>query len=366
MGECANNFVQTKLSFEEKLPNQKIKILQDNDVSLNGSTYTKKISEIEQLQEQVLNSLNYASNKNILPSTLPEQLNIKFLNVSTLDRLKDRFLGSPVAQLEDPNTMYVSTALLPQNQQNSRSSLISKLYDKFKNPQQVLDLVIFHELGHLVFNNSFTDFTQFNSELLKTRNGVERFKFWFKEDYKDLPLYQINRSLEEHFADSFSAIILAKRYGTLLEDYVKIRNGSDSLGLTRTKGFNININRLNDNFKQLSKVDYEKDGIDIVVKQLYEISLASSKGVMSDYFKLARDNIVLNRLKFNLNSLGIDTTNDKNSILDNAENIIKSKLENTNNSKTLVDIRMFSISNVSDGLDVLNNTTNGNAKKLKR
>ena len=37
--------------------------------------------EIEQLQTNVLNSLNYASNQKLLPSTLPEKLNLSmYLN----------------------------------------------------------------------------------------------------------------------------------------------------------------------------------------------------------------------------------------------------------------------------------------------
>ena len=256
-----DNNKKIKLSFEKKLPNQEIEILSNNNFSLlNDSIYNR--NDIEQLQNNVLNSLNYASNQKLLPSTLPEQLNVKFINVSKLDKLKDKIIPSPIAQLESPNTMYVSTDLLPQNQPKSKKYFISKLYDKFQNPQQVLDFIVFHELGHLVFNNSFNGLTDFNNELLKTRNGTDRFKSWFREDYTDLPLYQINRSLEEHFADSYSAIILSKRYGVLPEEYINIRNGNDSLGITRTKGFDININRLDDNFKKLKEINYEKDGID--------------------------------------------------------------------------------------------------------
>ena len=36
-------------------------------------------SEMEELQTNILNSLNYASNQKLLPLTLPEQLNIKFI-----------------------------------------------------------------------------------------------------------------------------------------------------------------------------------------------------------------------------------------------------------------------------------------------
>ena len=56
-------------------------------------------SEMEELQTNILNSLNYASNQKLLPSTLPEQLNIKFLNISKLDKLKDRIIPSPIAQI---------------------------------------------------------------------------------------------------------------------------------------------------------------------------------------------------------------------------------------------------------------------------
>ena len=225
--------------------------------------------------------------------------------------------------------MYVSTDLLPQNQPNSKKYFIAKLYDKFQNPQQVLDFIVFHELGHLVFNNSFSGLTDFNSELLKTRNGIDRFKSWFKEDYKDLPLYQMNRSLEEHFADSFSAIILAKRYEVLPEEYIKVRNGNDSLGITRTKGFDININRLNDTFKKLKEINYEKDGIDIVIQKLYQIALSSSKEIMNNHLKLVRTDDVLNRLKGNLKYFGIIVDNNRNTILNKSEELIINKGKNT-------------------------------------
>ena len=51
---------------------------------------------MEELQTNILNSLNYASNQKLLPSTLPEQLNIKFLNVSKLDKLKNKIIPSSI------------------------------------------------------------------------------------------------------------------------------------------------------------------------------------------------------------------------------------------------------------------------------
>ena len=325
-------FIDTKKKFDSFT---KFRIATNNDdyndrleldsLSIDLNKENQTISQIEELQTNVLNSLNYASNQKLLPSTLPEQLNVKFINISKLEKLKDKVIPAPIAQLESPNTMYVSTDLLPQNQQICNKSLISKLYNKFKNPQQVLDFVLFHELGHLVFNNSFKEMTEFNSELLNTRNGLDRFKSWFKEDYKDLPLYQMNRSLEEHFADSFSAIILSKRYGVLPEEYIKIRNGNDVLGLTRTKGFDININRLDDNFKKLKEIDYERDGIDKSIIQLHQIALSSSKEIMNNHLKLVRNDDVLNRLKSNLKSFGIIVGNGRNTILNKSEELIKNK-----------------------------------------
>lgn len=311
------------------------------------------VSEVEQLQSNVLNSLNYASSQNVLPSTLPGQLNVKFLNTSTFDKLRDRITPSQIAQLEDPNTLYVSTKLLPQYQQNSNDHFISKLYDKFKNPQQVLDLIVFHELGHLVFNNSFSDFLKFNKELLNNKSMLEKFRDkFFKENHESVPLYQINRSLEEHFADSYSSIILSKRYGATPTDYIDIRNGNDTVGLTRTKGFDININRLDNSFKQLSLIDYEKDGIDTVIKQLYEISLKGSKEILSSHLKLVRDDNLLNKLQSNLKTLGISTENNKKDILDKAEEIIKSKAEN-GEPKIVPNKRMFLMPNVEEKLKFL-------------
>ena len=60
------------------------------------SDNNQKQSEIEQLQTNILNSLNYASSQKILPSTLPKQLNIKFLNVSKLDNLKNKIIPSSI------------------------------------------------------------------------------------------------------------------------------------------------------------------------------------------------------------------------------------------------------------------------------
>ena len=93
---------------------------------------TAVVLEVEQLQTNVLKSLNYASNQKLLPSTLPEQLNIKFLNVSKLDKLKDRIIQSPIAQLESPNTMYVSIDLLPQNQTDSNKNWSGKFITSLK------------------------------------------------------------------------------------------------------------------------------------------------------------------------------------------------------------------------------------------
>ena len=316
----------TTASYFEKadINNSDIVELRQGQPALNTNSSTV-ILEIEQLQTNILNSLNYATNQNLLPSTLPENLNIKFLNISKLEKIKDKIIPSPIAQLESPNTIYVSTDLLPQNQHNPKKYFISKLYDKFQNSQQILDFVVFHEIGHLVFNNSFNGLIDFNNELLNTRNGLDRFKSWFGEDYKDLPLYQMNRSLEEHFADSFSAIILSRRYGVVPEEYINIRNGNDSLGITRTKGFDININRLDDNFKKLREVNYEKDGIDKTIIKLYQIALSSSKEIMNNHLKLVRTDDVLNRLKSNLKSFGIIVDNNRNNVLNKSEELIRNK-----------------------------------------
>ena len=121
-----------------------------------------------------------------------------------------------------------------------------------------------------------------------------------------------------------------KRYGVLPEEYIKIRNGNDSLGITRTKGFDININRLDNNFKKLKEINYEKDGIDIVIQNLYQIALSSSKEIMNNHLKLVRTDDILNRLKDNLKSFGITVDNSRNAILNKSEELIINKSENNN------------------------------------
>ena len=361
------NFLDTKSKFDInsniKLKSspppknaQSIETVENNELD-SQETYSR--SEIEQLQSNVLNSLNYASSQNLLPSTLPDQLNIKFLNISRIDKLKDRFLSSTIAQLEDPNTLYVSTHLLPQNQPNSKNSLISQLHDKFQNPQQVLDLVVFHELGHLVFNNSFSNLTQFNQELLNTKSLLEKFRDKFlRENHESIPLYQINRSLEEHFADSYSSIVLSKRYGTKPEDYIGFRNSNDPDGSTRTQGFDININRLDkDEFSKISNINYERDGIDTVIKQLYELSLAASKEVMGNKLRIVRNDDLLSKLQSNLKAFNISTENNKKDILDKAEDLIKSKADNSE-PKIFPNKRMFNISNIEEQLVFFDNKFN--------
>lgn len=360
----SHNIISYKAVENEELNYDEYEVLEDNK--------SKNYSEVEQLQSNVLNSLNYASSQNLLPATLPEQLNVKFLSVSTIDRLKDRFLGSPIAQLEDPNTLYVSTHLLPQNQPNSKNNLISQLYEKFKNPQQVLDLVVFHELGHLIFNHSFSNLTQFNKELLDNKSPLEKFRDKFlKESHESIPLYQMNRSLEEHFADSYSSIVLSKRYGTKPEDYIGFRNSNDSDGSTRTKGFDININRLDKHeFSKISNINYERDGIDTVIKQLYELSLAASKEVMGNKLRIVRNDDLLSKLQSNLKAFNISTENNKKDILDKAEDLIKSKAESSE-AKGSPNKRMFSMPNIEDRLiffeNKFNQAKNSNeSNRLKR
>ena len=314
----------------EDIKDRKIEVKQNEKTSDKNEEI---VSEVEELQENVLNSLNYVSNQNMLSSTLPDELNVKFLNVSTWDKLKDRFFNSPLAQLEDPNTMYVSTKLLHKHQEDSSNTLISSLYSKFQNPQQVLDLVVFHELGHLVFNHSFPDFNQLNQELLSHKSRFEMFRDKFlSENHEKHPLYQMNRSLEESFADSYSAIVMFERYGVKPEDFIHMRNGKDYDGRGINKGFDIDIYRLHESFKDLQKIDYKKTGIDEAIKEIYELSLKGSKEIMKyKVHYLSRDDRVINGLESNLKKLGVKVEESEkyrekeNEILNKAEDLLRNK-----------------------------------------
>ncbi len=57
-----------------------------------------------------------------------------------------------------------------------------------------------------------------------------------------MPLYQINRSLEDHFADGYASLILKEKYNTDINSIVEFRNkGNPNLV---TKGLKINSKAL--------------------------------------------------------------------------------------------------------------------------
>ena len=79
------NFLDTKNKFETSSLIRNINKENINQLTTiqNAEIITSKNnsenSEMEELQTNILNSLNYASNQKLLPLTLPEQLNIKFI-----------------------------------------------------------------------------------------------------------------------------------------------------------------------------------------------------------------------------------------------------------------------------------------------
>ena len=89
-------FLDTKNQFEtsnvirniNKENINQLTTIQNAEVIKN--TNNNEQSEIQQLQTNILNSLNYASNQKLLPSTLPKNLNIKFLNISKLEKIKNK------------------------------------------------------------------------------------------------------------------------------------------------------------------------------------------------------------------------------------------------------------------------------------
>ena len=85
LGDRAINFVDTKNKFETSSLIRNINKENINQLTTiqNAEIITSRNnsenSEMEELQTNILNSLNYASNQKLLPLTLPEQLNINFI-----------------------------------------------------------------------------------------------------------------------------------------------------------------------------------------------------------------------------------------------------------------------------------------------
>ena len=97
--------------------NKNFKIIENPLESINLIEKNKNKplnTNIEKLYNYLINSLNYQSEINAFPSTLPDEINIKFTNLNIWENLNP-FKKTTVAQTDlSSNTIYFSTEFLTQ------------------------------------------------------------------------------------------------------------------------------------------------------------------------------------------------------------------------------------------------------------
>lgn len=149
------------------------------------------------LHTHLLNSLNYQSQNNLFPSTLPKEINIKFTNTSFIDKFKSLFSKNELAEVNlNSNTIYISSHLLSNN---PKDQFLQEFSHKFQDKQSLIDVFFYHEFAHIVFSNMFKNVFNVYSKLHNNYPEIN------KKEFSNVPLYQVLRNLEENFSDSFSA-----------------------------------------------------------------------------------------------------------------------------------------------------------------
>lgn len=92
-----------------------------------------------------------------------------------------------------------------------------------------------------------------------------------------------------------------------------------------TKGFNIDINRLNNHFKNIKKLDLNKNGIDRSLISLFELSLQVTIFKVKE--KSPNNSKMIDNLQNNLSLFNIETIHreSRQSIIEKTETLIKNK-----------------------------------------
>ena len=173
--------------------NKNFKIIENPLESINLIEKNKNKplnTNIEKLYNYLINSLNYQSEINAFPSTLPDEINIKFTNLNIWENLNP-FKKTTVAQTDlSSNTIYFSTEFLNQ----PKDKFLKEFSDKFNDSQSLIDAVFYHEFAHII---SHYHFPQINNIYNKINDKISQ-----KENNYS-PLYQIIRNVEENFSDAY-------------------------------------------------------------------------------------------------------------------------------------------------------------------
>ena len=227
----------------------------DNEnISINKTLTTE-------LYSHLLNSLNYQSQTNSFPSTLPEEINIKFTQLSLLERLNP-FKSKEIAQANiKDNTIYMSTEFLS----TPKDSFLKEFSQKFTDKQSLIDAIFYHEFAHIISTHHFPQLSKIYSQL--NHNKIQQ-----------SPLYQVIRNVEENFSDAYAALLHKEKHNAFdIYHYVASRNSTNS---GKSKNFDFNINSLGPSFNKVNNVNLTSESINDVCKKLYAISINSALEVL--------------------------------------------------------------------------------------
>lgn len=168
--------------------------------------------------------------------------------------------------------------------------------------------------------------------------------------FKEAPLYQVIRNVEENFADAYAALLHKEKHKAFdIYHYVSSRNSTNS---GKSKHFDFNINSLGDSINKINDINLTSKSIDEVCEKLYSILIKSSlevlvKTISSDI--AFKDNLINNLKLLNQKDVNIfdsieillcrpsDNTlvflNDN--IIDKINSIRNSSLNNNSNSSNI-------------------------------
>jgi hypothetical protein len=312
--------------------------LVDSEIFPSNSIKNNNYSNINKLHINLLNSLNYQSEINAFPSTLPEEINIKFTQLTLLDKI---FGSKEVAQANIANnTIYMSTEFLS----TPKDPFLKEFSEKFTDKQSLIDAIFYHEFAHIISTNHFPQISNLNNQLKNLYPEINN------SEFKNAPLYQIIRNVEENFSDAYASLLHKEKHNAFdIYHYVSSRNSTNS---GKSKNYDFNINSLGPSFNQISNINLTSESIDDICKKLYSFSIKSSLEILektisnNTEFKnnLEKNLIMLNQNNNNpIHSIELLLTQQNNQLILPNQNSIINKMMNIRNHSINSDTKDFKL-----------------------
>lgn len=187
--------------------------------------YSEKIQNNQEnkksktLHSYLLNSLNYQSQTNAFPSTLPEEINIKFTQLNLWEKLNP-FKSKEVAQANIANnTIYMSTEFLS----TPKDPFLKEFSEKFQDKQSLIDAIFYHEFAHIISTNHFPQISNLHNQLKTFYPEINN------SNFQNVPLYQIIRNVEENFSDAYASLLHKEKHHAFdIYHYISSRNSTNS------------------------------------------------------------------------------------------------------------------------------------------